>query len=390
MNYVKINRKRDISKKNHSLLKLQKNSNFSRNKEADHLTNLISAKPEISSVSNKSSKLPAPLSSDIANANSAGQPIPAKTRTFMESKLGNNFGEVKIHSGNESSAMNNQLNSKAFTLKNNIYFGKDNFKPETTEGKKLLAHELTHVIQQKNIQAIQKKNGNAPPVLIDYKIKSGDSLGKIALKFNTTVAELKKINGLKSDAIKAGQILKVPEPATCKINRPGNSDTQILAGAIFAEAVASAKDNKERLCIGWAFKNSVDHVSKLKAGTICPGLKARQRAKQVRQDTKDLGATIKDAVKIGSAAYGNSRWKLIMSGTSMLPKGNLCLLNAAETFALEKAISAATDVMAGKNQKADIVRFNQAADSPPSPRMEKAYSERAHTFYKFKAGRQCG
>jgi hypothetical protein len=77
-----------------------------------------------------------------------GFPLDPETRTFMESRFGFGFGHVKIHSDLEAEASARAVNAFAYTFKNNIVFDYGRYLPKTHEGKKLLAHELTHVVQQ--------------------------------------------------------------------------------------------------------------------------------------------------------------------------------------------------------------------------------------------------
>jgi hypothetical protein len=72
----------------------------------------------------------------------------AKTRAFMEPRFGADFSGVRIHTDRTAAQMNNALGSYAFAYNNNIYFNQGQFQPATTAGKRLLAHELTHVVQQ--------------------------------------------------------------------------------------------------------------------------------------------------------------------------------------------------------------------------------------------------
>lgn len=86
--------------------------------------------------------------SAITNKTTGGQPLPSETRGFMESRFGADFSTVRIHNDQESAALSNQLSARAFTHKNHIFFSQDQYQPGTSEGKQLLAHELTHTIQQ--------------------------------------------------------------------------------------------------------------------------------------------------------------------------------------------------------------------------------------------------
>lgn len=77
-----------------------------------------------------------------------GQPLPKPTRNFFESRFGYDFENVRLHTDADAARSAANLYAKAYTVGNNIVFGSGNYKPETVEGQHLLAHELTHVIQQ--------------------------------------------------------------------------------------------------------------------------------------------------------------------------------------------------------------------------------------------------
>jgi hypothetical protein len=66
----------------------------------------------------------------------------------MESRFGADFGSVRVHSDPEAARLSNQLSARAFTYQNHVFFSRDQYQPGTSEGKHLLAHELTHTIQQ--------------------------------------------------------------------------------------------------------------------------------------------------------------------------------------------------------------------------------------------------
>jgi len=88
------------------------------------------------------------VSADIQNSMASGSPLPLSVRRFMEPRFQANFSNVKIQTGDKAAKLNRQLNAQAFTVGNQIFFGKDKFQPEHHEGKELIAHELTHTIQQ--------------------------------------------------------------------------------------------------------------------------------------------------------------------------------------------------------------------------------------------------
>ncbi len=88
------------------------------------------------------------ISSSLRNARGKGSPLPNGVKSQMESGFGADFGGVRVHTDNDSVAMNKELGAQAFTNKNDIFFNEGKFNPTTTEGQTLLAHELTHTIQQ--------------------------------------------------------------------------------------------------------------------------------------------------------------------------------------------------------------------------------------------------
>lgn len=77
-----------------------------------------------------------------------GQPLPSGERKFFEPRFGRSFAGVRIHSGAAATASARRLSAKAFTLGRDVVFGAGQYAPGSTEGRRLIAHELTHVVQQ--------------------------------------------------------------------------------------------------------------------------------------------------------------------------------------------------------------------------------------------------
>jgi len=77
-----------------------------------------------------------------------GVPLPPALRDFMEPRFGADFGKVRLHTDASAAAQSAQLNANAFALGQNVYFGAGKYQPDTPAGKELIAHELTHTIQQ--------------------------------------------------------------------------------------------------------------------------------------------------------------------------------------------------------------------------------------------------
>ncbi|MGD8626359.1 MAG: DUF4157 domain-containing protein [Anaerolineae bacterium] len=89
----------------------------------------------------------------IAGRQGSGRALPAELRADMESRFGADFEGVRLHADGEADDLNRRLSARAFTHEKDIYFAAGEYDPGSSAGRRLLAHELTHVVQQ----------GGAPP-----------------------------------------------------------------------------------------------------------------------------------------------------------------------------------------------------------------------------------
>jgi len=112
------------------------------------------------------------VSGKIHKSKGQGGAMDKGTRSFMESRFGADFGNVRIHNDSNSHQLSKKLNAQAFTVGNDIYFNKGKYNPTSSSGKHLLAHELTHTIQQKGAKTIQKQDaGGSSTPKIDWPTK---------------------------------------------------------------------------------------------------------------------------------------------------------------------------------------------------------------------------
>jgi len=104
--------------------------------------------------------------SEVAGSN--GQALNRTTRRFMEPRFGHDFSAVRIHTGDRAAKSAQAVHSRAFTLGQNIVFGHGEYAPESGPGRQLLAHELTHTIQQgsgtQRLQRVVQVQPNATAV----------------------------------------------------------------------------------------------------------------------------------------------------------------------------------------------------------------------------------
>jgi len=91
---------------------------------------------------------PSNIESRLNSSKGGGTALPDATRTSMETAFGTDFSGVRIHTDSEAVQMNKALNAKAFTHGSDIYFNRGQYDTGSTAGKHLLAHDLTHTVQQ--------------------------------------------------------------------------------------------------------------------------------------------------------------------------------------------------------------------------------------------------
>lgn len=105
-----------------------------------------------------------PIVNDVLN--SSGQPLEPETRSFMEERFNLNFARVRVHDNAQAAASAASVQALAYTVGSDIVFGRGQYAPSTSEGRHLLAHELSHVAQQRGAQpriqrqTLKLRNGN--------------------------------------------------------------------------------------------------------------------------------------------------------------------------------------------------------------------------------------
>lgn len=125
--------------------------------------------------------------------NSGGQSLDTTTQEFMESRFGYDFSDVRVHTDAKAVESARTINALAYTVRNNIVFAAEQYKPETKDGKQLLAHELTHVLQQqsetlKTKPLLQKAEGDiSNNIARDSKYNVEDAIA--SLEFALFLAE---------------------------------------------------------------------------------------------------------------------------------------------------------------------------------------------------------
>lgn len=120
------------------------------------------------------------LESSINAICGGGQPLPEATRAFFEPRFGQDFSQVKVHMDANAAGAARAVNARAFTVERDVVFGEKEYVPEVSKGSKLLAHELTHVIQQQKGYSLSNNSIGHSQVQLQEKTEtSADKIIRI-------------------------------------------------------------------------------------------------------------------------------------------------------------------------------------------------------------------
>ncbi|OEU65032.1 MAG: hypothetical protein BBJ57_04290 [Desulfobacterales bacterium PC51MH44] len=116
------------------------------------------------------------LEPSIIDIKGGSQPLPASTRAIFEPKFGYDFSGVRVHKNDKANDLAQTLDAQALTIGSDIIFGTGQYSTETTEGKRLLTHELTHVVQQGGAVPIMAQPEIEMTKFVDYNARESDHI----------------------------------------------------------------------------------------------------------------------------------------------------------------------------------------------------------------------
>ena len=148
----------------------------------------------------------ADIEGQIQAQKGSGSPLPGDLQGFMGSRFGADFSQVRVHTDSQAAQLNRALSAQAFTHGSDIYMGEGRFDPGSSAGKHLLAHELTHTIQQgaspvRAQRTLEQTTGLAKGVQASSIVNSGMVQLKLALVSGK--AHTRLVNGALSGPPKA-------------------------------------------------------------------------------------------------------------------------------------------------------------------------------------------
>ncbi len=142
----------------------------------------IQTKPTAHSISSRDQAAPVPsIVHEVLR--SPGHPLDSDTRCFMEPRFGYGFSRVRLHSDSKAAESAQSINALAYTVGHDIVFAAGQYMPHFTKGQQLLAHELTHVLQQQGqqFQMLERSQKIASPIQTKLTVSQpGDKYGQEA------------------------------------------------------------------------------------------------------------------------------------------------------------------------------------------------------------------
>ena len=201
---------------------------------------------------------------------SPGQPLDSSTRAFMEARFGYDFSQVRVHTGAAAEKSAREVNAHAYTAGHHVVFGASRFAPETQAGRRLIAHELTHVVQQSGMgtahvgQNDHQRGQSILPVLPNLQpsfLRSGMALQRKPVErpdikpvpalapLEVVAQEAAKLvlKNYAADKIPAGPVLTaVLDTRTGKIYIGLNSGIPPEVADVVAKAIAAQKERIEK------------------------------------------------------------------------------------------------------------------------------------------------
>ena len=92
--------------------------------------------------------IPAGVAAEIAALPGGGRPLDTQVRAFVEPRFGYDFGRVRVHTDERAARTTRAVGARAYAVGRDVVFAPGEYRPDTADGRRLLAHELTHVVQQ--------------------------------------------------------------------------------------------------------------------------------------------------------------------------------------------------------------------------------------------------
>lgn len=261
-----------------------------------------------------------PIVHDVLN--SPGQPLDSATRSFMEPRFGHDFGRIRVHTDERAAQSAHAVNALAYTVGSNVVFGAGQYTPCTPAGQKLLAHELTHVIQQRANEASgQPLTLGAPD---DHYEREAERIASTVAETRFSAKQVVKPRGA-SVGNGGRSLLRVPGSANV-IQRQVPTGIALKEAKPFGHADLKSDDDKKK------YLTNIGNVSLLQllpAGDYTPGKK-----KGDGECTKEFLNEVSNTCPTPNKPFcaGNRCLEVDRSGNAGDPQTGMMVTDGPDTF----------------------------------------------------------
>jgi Domain of unknown function (DUF4157)/Lysine-specific metallo-endopeptidase len=275
---------------------------------------------------------------------SSGRPLGSEGRAFFESRFGHDFSRIRVHADARAAESARSLNALAYAVGNDIVFDTGRYAPETAVGRKLLAHEIAHVVQQNGADVIRRATPPTPSPLPAAVPAPGPGDFEITRVEGSTTDEIffaKNSSTLSSDALTQIASIKSSAPTGVK-----------LLG--FSSADETATVAQERA-------NKVKAELVKSPGAVAVNSAVGSAAAQVGQ--ANFPSVRKVEVVVGSAAPKTLNCKAKDAAGKLInpPKQSCTVMDPATQTAFNSALTIANDAMT--RASAAVASSPSAADA---------------------------
>ncbi len=130
-----------------------------------------------------------PLVADVLH--SSGRPLDSTSKAYFAPRFGHDFSQVRVHTDSAANVSSHGIGARAYTYGDHIVFGSQEYNPTTSSGRQLLAHELTHVVQQSQVASIVQRDPlNGEEDLLGQYGRAEDEARQIALDMAEPASEV--------------------------------------------------------------------------------------------------------------------------------------------------------------------------------------------------------
>lgn len=243
---------------------------------------------------------------------SHGSPLDASTRSFMESRFGQDFSGVRVHTDARAHESARAVNALAYTVGSRIAFGAGQYAPQTDAGRRLLAHELTHVVQQRGahaqLQSLSVEEESSPAEAEADRMSRDIAAGRPAAPVRETM--------------RAGRLGRAPDPdPKSAAAPPANAPANAPAGGA-APAQSPARPQGLRIDVLGADLSVDGFLARSAAQALGADIRVTSLEDMITQLEQKAGSSTGKCVEhLSIWNHGSPGGQMVAGSDAITPKG---------------------------------------------------------------------